>query len=163
MNRFTSTCPNVKVIVGSSEDSASLWHASKCARLIEFLKKKIIGTVTMYANYFYDTSVIFSNSIITYRETFTICIGHDRRTDVIGIDCCYTNVNSTRFEGSVSLICICRCVHTLSRALGRRQPRWERIGRPIWSVKEELYQIIGKVTDFLSLLLISRPGEHCPL
>ena len=40
----------------------------------------------MYANYFYDTSVIFSNSIITYRETFTICIGHDRRTDVIGID-----------------------------------------------------------------------------
>ena len=40
----------------------------------------------MYANYFYDTSVIFSNSIITYRELFTICIGHDRRTDVIGID-----------------------------------------------------------------------------
>ena len=35
----------------------------------------------MYANYFYDTSVIFSNSIIT------ICIGHDRRTDVIGLDC----------------------------------------------------------------------------
>ena len=41
----------------------------------------------VYANYFYDTSVIFSNSIITYREPFTICIGHDRRTDVIGIDC----------------------------------------------------------------------------
>ena len=41
---------------------------------------------TVYANYFYDTSVIFSNSIITYREPFTICIGHDRRTDVIGID-----------------------------------------------------------------------------
>ena len=40
----------------------------------------------MYANYFYDTSVIFSNSIITYREPFTICIGHDQRTDVIGID-----------------------------------------------------------------------------
>ena len=43
----------------------------------------------MYANYFYDTSVIFNNSIITYREPFTICIGHDRRTyvhDVIGID-----------------------------------------------------------------------------
>ena len=28
-----------------------------------------------------------NNSIITYRETFTICISHDRRTDVIGIDC----------------------------------------------------------------------------
>ena len=41
----------------------------------------------MYADYFYDTSVIFSNSIITYREPFKICIGHDRRTDVIGIDC----------------------------------------------------------------------------
>ena len=41
----------------------------------------------MYANYFYDTLVIFSNSIITYRELFTICIGHDRWTDVIGIDC----------------------------------------------------------------------------
>ena len=40
----------------------------------------------VYANYFYDTSVIFSNSIIIYREPFTICIGHDRRTDVIGID-----------------------------------------------------------------------------
>ena len=40
----------------------------------------------MYANYFYDTSVIFGNSIITYREPFIICIGHDRRTDVIGID-----------------------------------------------------------------------------
>ena len=42
--------------------------------------------LTVYANYFYDTSVIFSNSIITYREPFIICIGHDRRTDVIGID-----------------------------------------------------------------------------
>ena len=41
----------------------------------------------MYANYFYNTSVIFSNFIITYREPFTICIGHHRRTDVIGIDC----------------------------------------------------------------------------
>ena len=41
----------------------------------------------MYANYFYDTSVIFSNSFITYKEPFRICIGHDRRTDVIGIDC----------------------------------------------------------------------------
>ena len=40
----------------------------------------------MCANYFYDTSAIFSNSIITYREPFTICIGHDRQTDVIGID-----------------------------------------------------------------------------
>ena len=40
----------------------------------------------VYANYFYDTSVICSNSIIAYREPFTICIGHDRRTDVIGID-----------------------------------------------------------------------------
>ena len=36
-------------------------------------------------NYFYDTSVIFSNFIITYRSDL-ICIGHDRRTDVIGID-----------------------------------------------------------------------------
>ena len=44
-----------------------------------------IGAV--YVNHFYDTSVIFSNSIITYREPFTICIGHDRQTDVIGIDC----------------------------------------------------------------------------
>ena len=41
---------------------------------------------SVYANYFYDASVIFSNSIITDREPFTICIGHDRRTDVIGID-----------------------------------------------------------------------------
>ena len=40
----------------------------------------------VYANYFYDTSVIFSNSIITDGEPFTICIGHERRTDVIGID-----------------------------------------------------------------------------
>ena len=40
---------------------------------------------TVYANYFYDTSVIFSNSIIAYREPFTICIGHDKWTDVIGI------------------------------------------------------------------------------
>ena len=48
------------------------------------LKKKI--NISVYANYFYDTSVIFSNYIITYREPFTICIGHDRRTDVIGID-----------------------------------------------------------------------------
>ena len=44
-------------------------------------------TLPVYANYFYDTSVIFSNSIITYSEPFTICIGHDRQTDVIGIDC----------------------------------------------------------------------------
>ena len=36
--------------------------------------------------YFYDTSVIFSNSIIYYREPFAICIGHDRLTNVIGID-----------------------------------------------------------------------------
>ena len=42
--------------------------------------------MAVYAYYFYDTSVIFSISIITYREPFTICIGHDRRTDVIGID-----------------------------------------------------------------------------
>ena len=41
---------------------------------------------TVYTNYFYDTSVIFSNYIITYRGPFTICIAHDRRTDVIGID-----------------------------------------------------------------------------
>ena len=34
-------------------------------------------SMTVYANHFYDTSVIFSNSIITYREPFTICIGHD--------------------------------------------------------------------------------------
>ena len=43
--------------------------------------------IAVYPYYFYDTSVIFSNSIITFREPFTICIGHDRRTDVIGIDC----------------------------------------------------------------------------
>ena len=42
--------------------------------------------MAVYADYFYDTSVIFSNSFITYREPFKICIGHDRRTDVIGID-----------------------------------------------------------------------------
>ena len=42
---------------------------------------------SVYANYFYGTSVIFSNSIITYREHFTICIGHDQQTYVIGIDC----------------------------------------------------------------------------
>ena len=42
--------------------------------------------IAVYANYFYDTSVIFSNSIIIYREPFKICIGHDRRTDVFGID-----------------------------------------------------------------------------
>ena len=43
----------------------------------------------VYTNYFYDTSVIFSTFIIAYREPFTdhlICIGHDRRTVVIGID-----------------------------------------------------------------------------
>ena len=45
---------------------------------------------TVYANYFYDTSDIFCNSLNTYREHFTICIGHDRRTDVIGIDCNHT-------------------------------------------------------------------------
>ena len=28
--------------------------------------------ITVYANYFYDTSVIFSNSFITYREPFRI-------------------------------------------------------------------------------------------
>ena len=50
--------------------------------------------MSVYANYFYDTSVIFSNSIITYREPFTICIGHDRGTDVIGIDC-YVVVTKT--------------------------------------------------------------------
>ena len=44
------------------------------------------GKLTVYADYFYDTSVIFSNPFITYREPFTICISHDRRTDVIGID-----------------------------------------------------------------------------
>ena len=42
--------------------------------------------LAVYANYFYDTLVIFSNYVITYREPFTICIVHDRRTDVIGID-----------------------------------------------------------------------------
>ena len=47
----------------------------------------ILTLTTVYANYFYDTSVIFSNSFITYREPFRICIGHNRRTDVIGIDC----------------------------------------------------------------------------
>ena len=42
----------------------------------------------VYTNYFDDTSVIFSYFIITYREPSNlICIGHDRRTDVIGIDC----------------------------------------------------------------------------
>ena len=49
--------------------------------------KWTLKVTPVYANYFYDTSVIFSNSTITYRELFTICIGHDRRTDVIGIDC----------------------------------------------------------------------------
>ena len=49
--------------------------------------KVISAAMTVYANYFYDTSVIFSNSFITYREPFRICIGHDRRTDVNGIDC----------------------------------------------------------------------------
>ena len=56
----------------------------KCWQDHSEFRKYLLHSV--YANYFYDTSVIFSNSIITYREPFTICIGHDRRTDVIGID-----------------------------------------------------------------------------
>ena len=51
----------------------------------------------VYANYFYDTSVIFSNSFITYREPFRICIGYDRRTDVIGID--WFSMNLFRWKG----------------------------------------------------------------
>ena len=43
--------------------------------------------------YFNDTSIIFSNFIITYRETFyrsdLICIGRDRQTYVIDIDWVY--------------------------------------------------------------------------
>ena len=40
-------------------------------------KKKIAwlepeATISVYTNYFYDTSVIFSNFIITYKEPF-IC------------------------------------------------------------------------------------------
>ena len=72
----------------------------------------------MYANYFYDTSVFFDNSIIYYREPFTICIGHDRRTDVIDIDCdsekvkqkliCFHNYNL--FHGSGSDLDDCYCV-----------------------------------------------------
>ena len=57
---------------------------------------------SVYANYFYDTSVIFSNSFITYREPFRICIGHDRRTDVIGIDCFLTYQNFICFEPMVN-------------------------------------------------------------
>ena len=61
--------------------------------------------MAVYANYFYDTSVIFSNSIITYRETFTICIGHDRRTDVIGIDWEMGELANSRLGESVSDLC----------------------------------------------------------
>ena len=32
---------------------------------------KVTAKVTVITNYFYDTSVIFSNFIITYRESFT--------------------------------------------------------------------------------------------
>ena len=45
----------------------------------------------VYTNYFYDTSVIFSNFLSSHIGTFhrsdLIFISHDRRTDVIGIDC----------------------------------------------------------------------------
>ena len=50
--------------------------------LVERHKNDAYTPNAVYANYFYDTSVIFSNSISTYREPFKICIGHDRRTDV---------------------------------------------------------------------------------
>ena len=55
-------------------------------KIILILGSHLKSLITVYANYFYDTSVIFSNSIITYREPFIICIGHDRRTNLIGID-----------------------------------------------------------------------------
>ena len=45
------------------------------ANLINFYEdQKEVGvhtSISVYTNYFYDTSVIFSNLIITYREPFT--------------------------------------------------------------------------------------------
>ena len=74
----TSSCSN---------SSTKVYTVSAILNLVFYKRshgRKIYKSV--YANYFYDTLVILSYSIITYLESFTICIGHERRTDVIGID-----------------------------------------------------------------------------
>ena len=80
---------------------ADIWSEKNVGFIgpIKFLLDLTVGptcfaksAISVYANYFYDTSVIFSNSFITYREPFRICIGHDRQTDVIGIDCNLSNI-----------------------------------------------------------------------
>ena len=53
-------------------------------------KVKLTDAQTVYTNYFYDTwsfSVILSSHIGTFHRSALICISHDRRTNVIGIDC----------------------------------------------------------------------------
>ena len=63
----------------SSKSAQWFWRSRKMFQPIRGQDGQL---VSVYANHFYDTSVIFRNSIITYREPFTICIG---------IDCCISN------------------------------------------------------------------------
>ena len=84
-------------------------HTVMCYKLLMRQKSEnyqMYPLITVYANYFYDTSVInFSNSFITYRESFRICIGHDRRTNVIGIDC--NNFNKFHFRDKLYKLHLC--------------------------------------------------------
>ena len=68
---------------GQTPAHVAVYHGELgCLKILQDKGKQVwhtkSGTGTaVYANYFYGTSVIFSNFIITYREPFT-----DQQTDV---------------------------------------------------------------------------------
>ena len=96
------------------------FHTGENLHGISYTRKRDGPMIAVYANYFYDTSVIFSNSIITYREPQSCPVDN-----VISISStsqcerCIHDIVSTSFTSMYYRVYIVHIVNTAIHEMNR--------------------------------------------